>query len=286
MNLVFYSYKKSAHDHINDHELKRLDHSIRSLRDFNNEIPVYLFCDDPAFIPPYFRLNYNVNVLPFVDGFDHNMLSAWSIHRWYNLKYFEDQSSNILYLDSDTIFYDDVQYIFDTYSRYDVYGREEFGFRHDPKTGGGNGIREKLTRVDQAISALGGKESVYKYCCGVILLNNNIHTKIINKLDELTELMNIFKNGAQLMPIPNSRIVDQYAVWIILSRLSSTGGMFGIQDVTMGYIEEKHQEFFNPVILHYTTKGEQEFAESDPKYNNLLRDVDELSEDIDPYHVL
>jgi len=286
MNLVFYSYKKSIHDHINDHELKRLDHSIRSLRDFNNEIPVYLFCDDPAFIPPYFRFNYNVNVLPFVDGFDHNMLSAWSIHRWYNLKYFEDQSSNILYLDSDTIFYDDVQYIFDTYSRYDVYGREEFGFRHDPNTGGGKGIREKLTRVDQAISALGGKESVYKYCCGVILLNNNIHTKIINKLDELTELMNIFKNGAQLMPIPNSRIVDQYAVWIILSRLSSTGGMFGIQDVTMGYIEEKHQEFFNPVILHYTTKGEQEFAQSDSKYNNLLRDVDELAEDIDPYHVL
>ena len=286
MNIVFYSYKKSAHDHINDHELKRLDHSISSLRDFNDEIPVYLFCDDPAFIPPYFRLNYNVNVLPFVDGFDHNMLSAWSIHRWYNLRYFEDPSSNILYLDSDTIFYDDVQYIFDTYSRYDVYGREEFGFRHDPNTGGGKGIREKLTRVDQAISALGGKESVYKYCCGVILLNNNTHTKIINKLDELTELMNIFKNGAQLMPIPNSRIVDQYAVWIILSRLSSTGGMFGIQDVTMGYIEEKHQEFFNPVILHYTTKGEQEFAESDLKYNNLLRDVDELSEDIDPYHVL
>jgi len=286
MNIVFYSYKKSIHAHINDHELKRLDHSIRSLRDFNNEIPVYLFCDDPAFIPPYFRLNYNVNVLPFVDGFDHNMLSAWSIHRWYNLKYFENQSSNILYLDSDTIFYGDVQYIFDTYSRYDVYGREEFGFRHDPNTGGGKGIREKLTRVDQAISALGGKESVYKYCCGVILLNNNIHTKIINKLDELTELMNIFKNGAQLMPIPNSRIVDQYAVWIILSRLSSTGGMFGIQDVTMGYIEEKHQEFFNPVILHYTTKGEQEFAESNPKYNNLLRDVDELAGDIDPYHVL
>ena len=286
MNIVFYSYKKSIHAHINDHELKRLDHSIRSLRDFNNEISVYLFCDDPAFIPPYFRLNYNVNVLPFVDGFDHNMLSAWSIHRWYNLKYFEDQSSNILYLDSDTIFYDDVQYIFDTYSRYDVYGREEFGFRHDPNTGGGKGIREKLTRVDQAIYALGGKESVYKYCCGVILLNNNIHTKIISKLDELTELMNIFKNGAQLMPIPNSRIVDQYAVWIILSRLSSTGGMFGIQDVTMGYIEEKHQEFFNPVILHYTTKGEQEFAESNPKYNNLLRDVDELAGDIAPYHVL
>ena len=286
MNIVFYSYKKSIHAHINDHELKRLDHSIRSLREFNNEIPVYLFCDDPAFIPPYFRLNYNVNVLPFVDGFDHTMLSAWSIHRWYNLKYFEDYSYNILYLDSDTIFYDDVQYIFDTYSRYDVYGREEFGFRHDPNTGGGKGIREALSKVDKAINALGGKEEVYKYCCGVILLNNNIHTKIIDRLDELTELMNIFKNGAQLMPIPNSRIVDQYAIWILLSRLSSTGGLFGIQDVTMGYIEEKHKEFFNPVILHYTTKGEQKLSESDDKFRNLLRDVDELGEEIDPYSVL
>ena len=27
----------------------------------------------------------------------------------------------------------------------------------------------------------------------MILLNNNIHTKVIDKLDELTELMNIFK---------------------------------------------------------------------------------------------
>ena len=286
MNIVFYSYVKSRSSHINDHEMKRLDHSISSLREFNNEIPVYLFCDNPAFIPPYFRLNYNVNVLPFVDGFDHTMLSAWSIHRWYNLKYFEDYSYNILYLDSDTIFYDDVQYIFDTYSRYDVYGREEFGFRHDPNTGGGKGIREALSKVDKAINALGGKEEVYKYCCGVILLNNNIHTKIIDRLDELTELMNIFKNGAQLMPIPNSRIVDQYAIWILLSRLSSTGGLFGIQDVTMGYIEEKHKEFFNPVILHYTTKGEQKLSESDDKFRNLLRDVDELGEEIDPYSVL
>ena len=62
--------------------------------------------------------------------------------------------------------------------------------------------------------------------------------------------------------------------------------MFGIQDVTMGYIEEKHQEFFNPVILHYTTKGEQKLAAEDERYRNLLRDVDEFSEQIDPYHIL
>ena len=65
MNIVFYSYKKNRNDHINDHEMKRLDHSISSLREFNNEIPFYLFCDDPAIGPLYFRTDYDVNVLPF-----------------------------------------------------------------------------------------------------------------------------------------------------------------------------------------------------------------------------
>ena len=81
-NIVFYSYKTSNHDHINDHELKRFEHSIRTLREFNDEIPVYLFCDDPALIPLYFRTHYNVNVLPFVEQVSHGMLF---IYRWFNL---------------------------------------------------------------------------------------------------------------------------------------------------------------------------------------------------------
>ena len=90
----------------------------------------------------------------------------------------------------------------------------------------------------------------------------------------------------QFYPIPNPRIVDQYAIWTILSRLEIMGGLFGCQDVTMGYKEQKHQEYFNPVVLHYTTKGEQELAKSDEKYNDLIRDVDDLGADIDPYTVL
>ena len=54
-NIVFYSYKVSPHEHINTHEMRRFDHSIKSLREFNNEIPVYLFCDDPSLVPLYFR---------------------------------------------------------------------------------------------------------------------------------------------------------------------------------------------------------------------------------------
>ena len=288
MNIVFYSYKKSIHAHINDHELKRLDHSIKSIREFNNEIPVYLFCDHPSIIPPYFTLNYNVNVLPFVEGFNHDMLNAWSIHRWYNLRYFEDGEgtfvdANILYVDSDTIFYGDVQYLFDTYNTNDVYGREEFGFRHDPATGGGKLIRQQLDAVDAGIRDLGGEDHIYKYCCGVMLLNGGIHFNVIEKLEELTDLMSKFESNEIQIPIPNKRIVDQYAIWVILSRIGVTCSLFGLQDVTQGWVEEKHREHFNPIVLHYTTKKEQQFARSNPKYSNLVRDDDKLSEDIDPY---
>ena len=285
-NIVLYSYKMSEHDHYNQHELKRLEHSISSLREFNNEIPVYLFCDDPSFIPTPFADKYKVNVQPFVEGFDHDMLNAWSIHRWYNLRYFQNENCNILYLDSDTIFYDDVQYLFDTYCHFDVYGREEFGFRHDPNTGGGKNIREQLDTVDAAIYDLGGRSEVYKYCLGVILLNNNVHKYIIQQLEELSGLMEMFKKNEILFPIPNPRIVDEYAVWIILSRLEILGSLFAVQDVTHGWKEQKHWDHFNPVLLHYTTKQEQKFAKSDEKYANLVRDIDEFGEEIDPYHVL
>ena len=68
-----------------------------------------------------------------------------------------------------------------------------------------------------------------------------------------------------------------------MSRLEVSGGLLAVQDVTQGYVEEKHKEFFNPIVLHYTTKGEQELAKFDDRFNNLLRDVDELGEEIDPY---
>ena len=287
-NIVFYSYKINRNSHINDHELKRLDHSISSLRKFNHEIPVYLFCDDPEFIPPYFSLEYDVRVLPFEKAHNHGMLF---IHKWYNLKFFDKRSgefdnSNILYVDSDTLFYGDVQYLFDHYNYAEVFGREEFGFRHDPNTGGGKDIRKALDYVDQCIMQAGGKTQIYKYCLGVMLFNNGLHLDIIDRLGELVELMLKIKDKKIPYPVPNPRIIDEYALWVILSRLGTVGGLFGVQDVTQGYVEQKHEEFFNPIILHYTTKGEQKLAEEDERYSNLLRDVDELSEHIDPFHIL
>ena len=287
-DIVYYSYKASRYDHVNDHELKRFDHSINSLRRFNNEIPVYLFCDDPELIPPYFSLEYDVRVLPFEKAHTHGMLF---IYRWYNLKFFDKRSgefdnANILYVDSDTLFYGDVQYLFDHYNYAEVFGREEFGFRHDPNTGGGKGIRKSLDYVDKCIVDAGGSTHVYKYCMGVMLFNNGLHLDIIDRLGELVELMFKLKDSKIPYPVPNPRIIDEYAMWVILSRIGVIGGLFGIQDVTQGYVEQKHEEFFNPIVMHYTTKGEQQLAQDDERYSNLLRDVDEYGEQIDPFHIL
>ena len=282
MNIVFYSYKTNRQDHINDHEMKRLEHSIKSLREFNNEIPVYLFCDDPAFIPLYFRTHYNVNVLPLVKQVKHGMLF---IYRWFNLNYFKEEA-NILYVDSDTVFYGDVQYLFDHYNYAEVFGREEFGFRHDPNIGGGKNIRKALDYVDQCIEEAGGQGHIYKYCMGVMLFNRGVHLDIVERLGELVELMFKLKDGKIPYPVPNPRIIDEYAMWVLLSRMGVFGELFGVQDVTQGYVEQKHQEFFNPIVLHYTTKGEQQLAQDEERFANLLREVDDISEDIDPYHIL
>ena len=274
-DIVFYSYKMNPQEEINTHEIKRFEHSIKSLREFNNEIPVYLFCDNPSFIPPYFSTEYSVRVLPLAEGFDHDANAKTHghlfLHRWCNLKHFYEEDCNILYVDSDVIFYDDVQYVFDTYNTADVYGREEFGFRHDPNTGGSGNIRKQLDLVDKGITDLGGKVPMYKFCMGVLLLRNNIHRGIADSLDDMIDIMNQLANNEIPTPIPNRRIVDEYVMWAILSRLGASSKLFAVQDVTQGWIEKKHQEHFNPVICHYTTKNEQEFANSNSKYSNLIR---------------
>ena len=281
-DIVMYSYKVNQHTHINEHEIKRLEHSIGSLREHNKDIEVYLFCDSPDMFPAHFVTEYKVKLCPNTT-YNLNMLNAWSIHRWYNLRRFSDISCNILYVDSDTIFNGDVKYLFEIYTHHNLYGKEERGFRHCPIGGSSKDIRFNLDLVDACIKAEGGNIPIHKYCIGVILMNHNIHKEIVRKLIQLSDIMDRLKRKQLLNPIPNPRILDQYAMWIIWSRIGATNALFGVQDVTHGWIEQKHKECFNPILLHYTTKDEQEFARSDPKYANLIREVDDISIQIDPH---
>jgi hypothetical protein len=281
-DVIMYSLRMNKHNHINNHEFKRLRFSIMSIRKFNWDIEIFLFCDYPDQVPPNFKEDFHVQVIKSHD-YDRNILNAWSIHRWFNLQHFKNRSVNILYVDSDTIFYQDPKYLFETYSHYDVYGKEEKGFRHCPMSGSEKDIRFKLDLVDACIQMENGKTPIHKFCIGAILMNNNIHWEIVNRLNELKDILNDLKANKLLNPIPNPRILDQYAMWILWSRMSASNGLFGVQDVTHGWLEQKHEEYFNPVLLHYTTRDEQKFVEANKEYSSLRRDTEELSVEIDPH---
>ena len=284
-DVIMYSLRLNKHYHINMHEFQRLRHSITSIRKFNWDIEIYLFCDDPEEIPPYFKEDFHVQVFPSYE-YDPEILNAWSIHRWFNLQYFNNRNVNILYVDSDTIFYSDPKYLFETYSHYDVYGKEERGFRHCPIAGSEKDIRFKLDLVDACIQMEGGKTPIHKFCIGAILMNNNVHKDIIARLNELENILNSLKANELLNPIPNPRILDQYAMWILWSRIGATNGLFGVQDVTHGWLEKKHEEYFNPVLLHYTTRDEQKFVEDNKEYSSLKRNTEELGLEIDPHSMV
>jgi hypothetical protein len=305
-DIVFYSFME-AHGHawrpkIGEHEYKRLKLSWQSLRKHNTDIEIR-FCYSERinlFRDPESTLgkdrndslydkwaslcnDYGVEMYPFHESFIGNEPNAWSIHRWYNLALWEKENLNILYLDADTYINGDIQLIFDIYKRDPVYGREELGFRHDPNQGiHGEDPRFYLDLIDASIMAQGGKTEVQKYCLGVILLNHSIHKlftpEVLSGYTDLLERIHALK---VFYSIPNFRIMDEFALWVLLSRWSLRTSLFGDQDVTQSFLEKKHETNFNPIVLHYTTKDEEKFADwayarsCNPEYSQLSRSQEE-----------
>ena len=69
--------------------------------------------------------------------------------------------------------------------------------------------------------------------------------------------------------------MDEFAWWVLLSRWSIRTSLFGNQDVSQTFLEEKHSVHFNPLILHYTTKDEEEFADWAPEFFCLSRNPED-----------
>ena len=291
-DVVFYSFMEAeGKPKIGEHEYKRLKISWSSLREHNTDIEIR-FCYHPDLSYTRFKReeeqavwqnlcdDYGVTMYPFHKSFTGNEPNAWCIHRWYNLALWAEEDLNLLYLDADTYINGDIQLVFDNYRRDPIYGREELGFRHDPNLGVcGEDPRFYLDLVDASIMAQGGKTEVQKYCLGVILLNNNIHKlfteEILQYYTDLLERIHTFK---VFYSIPNYRIMDEFAFWVLLSRWGLRTSLFGDQDVSQTFLEKKHENHFNPLILHYTTKDEEKFADWAPKFFCLSRTGEDREE--------
>ena len=287
-NVVFYSFLNAPDKvHIMEHEYKRLRISWKSLRKYNSDIEVR-FCLGGDMEPNHVKVweqlcdEFNIKMYPFADTFSVDLPNAWCIHRWYNMGQWKDEDLNLLYLDADTLVHSDIQLLFDVYSRDAVYGREEIGFRFDPNSGvGGEDPRFYLDLVDASIVAQGGIVDVHKYCLGVILLNHSVHRLFTNEvLDYYSDLLKRIHRFEAFYSIPNYRIMDEFAFWVLLSRLSLRTSLFGNQDVSQTFLEQKHETHFNPIVLHYTTKDEEKFADWSPEYSCLSRS-EEVREDSD-----
>ena len=274
-NIVFYSFMEAPNKpKIGEHEYKRLKLSWSSLRKYNTDIEIrFCYKGDPNYAPAKsiemenkwkdLCDDYGVEMYPFHESFTGAEPNAWCIHRWYNLALWKDEDLNILYLDADTYINGDIQLVFDIYKRDPVYGREELGFRHDPNLGvAGEDPRFYLDLVDASIVAQGGKTEVQKYCLGVILLNQSVHKLFTEEsLQYYTDLLERIHKFKVFYSIPNYRIMDEFAFWVLLSRWSLRTSLFGDQDVSQTFLEKKHEAHFNPIILHYTTKDEEKFAD-------------------------
>jgi hypothetical protein len=282
-DIVFYSFMEApGKPEIAEHEFKRLKLSWSSLRKHNTDIEVRFCYDGPHDNAMWSALcgQYNIKMWPFHSSFTGKEPNAWCIHRWYNLALWKDENLNILYMDADTYINGDIQLVFDIYRRDPVYGREELGFRHDPNLGvSGEDPRFYLDLVDASILAQGGKTEVQKYCLGVILLNHSVHKLFTPEiLSYYTDLLERIHKYKVFYSIPNYRIMDEFAFWVLLSRFSLRTSLFGDQDVSQTFLEKKHENHFNPIVLHYTTSCEEEFADWAPEFFCLSRSTEEREE--------
>ena len=205
------------------------------------------------------------------------------IGRWLNLNVLE-KYDRVLYVDSDTIWHDDPQLLFDKYNVAEVYGREEIGFPMDTNTGAyGKDGRYLLDMVDAGIvsewtASQSGTISP-KYCMGVMLFNNRFHNYVCSKIEYLKSCIQKCIDGDQFYPLPNLRIVDEYAMWCLLGQINNASyDYFSPQDVSMPYGEKKHADYYNPVLLHYTTNKEKEAVENLPELEELKKYMNNYEE--------
>ena len=205
------------------------------------------------------------------------------IGRWLNLNVLE-KYDRVLYVDSDTIWHDDPQLLFDKYNVAEVYGREEIGFPMDTNTGAyGKDGRYLLDMVDAGIVSEWSSSQhgtiPPKYCMGVMLFNNGFHNYVYSKVKYLKSCIQKCIDGKQFYPLPNLRIVDEYAMWCLLGQIHNASyDYFSPQDVSMPYGEKKHADYYNPVLLHYTTNKEKEAVENIPELEELKKYMNNYEE--------
>lgn len=127
-NAIVYSFHVREKNISQNRSYKQLRYSLHTLRKFNENIQVYVYVS-PETLSSNIDLGKNVAVVPFNNSDEPGWPESWTSlgyqeflrHRWENAigsikSYGLD---NILYLDTDTVFYDNVDKLFAKYGNTD-----------------------------------------------------------------------------------------------------------------------------------------------------------------------
>lgn len=281
---------------------RQLVQSVESLRAHNRRVPVRVFafgdlagdaraallrrgvtvedCGDYAaelarFCPP--RVAEALAELPVL----HYLLALARIEA--------EASSQILYLDSDTYFFRDVEELFDRYDELDVYAREE-PFSRKSHLGYDPSLVD-----EEALSALAGQvdaRHVPPFNNGILLLNHGASKKLAARIGDILHLVFRFSVGlasrpgaddqpdivflrenrdrlvtmgdlAEALPCPtrNVWIKDEIALWLTLGTIPGLRvGLLSRRDALQGD-EFDDTKLAAHVLSHYFTRNTRLFED-------------------------
>jgi hypothetical protein len=242
--------------------------SIRSLRQFNQTIPVHLFVfNEPAkemldqadrYAVTLHCLGAYSDCLRAIGGEAGAVLSSIpTLHKLLPLEYVPANVVQVLFLDCDTLFYGDVASLFLSYADHHWYAREEPWSRRSPF------LQPNPLHVDEdalyRIASSIGAAPIPPYNSGVFMLNHGLWSGLFSLRKEfllyawkLTLAANLSpgielppalrKSLANLgletreapieFPSKNYWILEQIALWLTLGRLPGLShGQFRMEDV-------------------------------------------------------